>query len=302
VRFKKYVYLGFISFVLFLGLNVYQSRKSVDRMHALRAIPKEERDSLEWLLRHFHQDSSYVLFGTKPMAFAFLKREEVFRAQAPGVYEVMDSITQYHIHNFVGLKGWEAWEKYKHLFASSNFVLLQNSEPNLNTLYLINKREFLKTVEEEIDLFKKVLGSHITPQKVLDQCLTSKDVFEIALKGNHALLGVLLGFGRHNAELFARRNEIMHKKALMPSSGFATLEEEYAYLDAKLQSFTEEESEEWNSLGLTLPCFAADLDHPETQKLKMKYRKQFKEIVQKYKGADFLEVTLRQFAFNTSTS
>jgi len=263
--------------------------------NALHTIPKEERESLEWFFRAFHQSSSYVLFGTKPMAFLCVQREEFSKSQICQVYNFIDSIYKYYIGNFVELKGWEAWKKYKHLFPSSNFIFFENHDPRKITIFLINKREFLKKVEENIDLFRAVLGYRVTSQKILEACLSSTNLIRETLKDNDALLGILLGFGRHNAQLFSRRHQIENQTSMKPSNGFISLEQEHIYINTKLQSFNEFESDDCNQFNLKLPCFIADLEHPETKKLKIAYKKQYKEIIKKYKGNDFLETTLRQF-------
>jgi hypothetical protein len=181
---------------------------------------------------------------------------------------------------------------------------------------MINKRAFLKTIEENIDDFKKVLGVDITPQKILDNCLKANDIFKDVLESHHGLYGILLGYGRHNAQLFNRLAEIegtrsrdkfsLTKKTLSPSEGFSTIDEEYHYLKEKLLPFDEFLGDNFNPLFMLLPAFMADHTHPETQRLKTEYRQQYKNIIERYKKGDFLEVTLNQFvnlsAFKISIS
>ncbi len=294
-----------LAIALFFGILFVRSfHKSVDVKKVLNTLPKEDRESLEWLFRHFWV-SSYVLFGNKPIAIHCMARVEPYDPQIFNVYTFMDSITRCHMGNLVDIKGWEAWKKYKYLFPSSNFIILENCEPDLTTIFFINKRAFLKTVEENIDYFREALGAKITPQSIFDNCLKSNDIRKGLLKNHDGLFGILLGFGRHNAHSVWRRVQIggmnkskefsLMKKTLIPSPGFSTIYEEYDTFNSRVTAFDDLEADDFNPLTLRLPCFAADHGHPETQQLKIDYTKQYKNIVQKYKNGDFLEVTLRQF-------
>ena len=204
------------------------------------------------------------------------------------------------LHDMLVFKGWETWKKYQHLFPSSRFVFLENREDNRIHIHLINKEAFLKKVEEHIDYFAEVLGPDATPQKVLNDCLKANDLVEEALKGNCGLQGVLFGFGKHNSQLFWKRNQLeaakeSRKKLLLKVS---SVEEEYESINSRLSSFDDSKADDFNPLRLGLVQCVADCEHPETQELKIEYRKQCKEIISKYKGKDFLEVTLMQICGN----
>lgn len=221
-------------------------------------------------------------------------------AQVVHIFDFMESITRCHPSAQVEIKGWEAWRKYKHLFPSSRFILLENQGVDCTTIFLINKDLFLQKVRENLDCFQEVLGSNITPEQVLADCLTSKDLIKDALKGHDGLLGILLGFGRHNACLYWRENQIKPwdgspPKSLTTSPGFLTLEEEYAHIHAKLTDFPNLLINDFNPFLLDLPEFRADPTHPETQQLKKEYLEAYKKIIKLYENGNILEITLRQF-------
>jgi len=290
---------------LSFGIDFAKSfHKSVDVAKILRTLPKEDQESLEWWFRHFWE-SSYVIFGNKPMAFHGVNRVEPYNSQILQVYGFMDSICKLHLENFAQIKGIEAWEKHKHLFPSSRFIILANYSPNDVTIFFINKHAFLTQIEENIDYFRKVLGSNTTPQQVLNDCLKSNDLYKDVLKNHDGLIGILLGFGRHNATLFSRRNQIEYanepkefsltKKPLIPSDGFSTIDEELNDIHSRLESFNDIEANDFNHLALLLPGFVADHTSPETKKLKTEYTEQYKKILKNHKNKDFLEITLKQF-------
>lgn len=282
--------------ILFLACfaSFSPTSKSVEVAKVLESIPKEDRESLEWLFRQFWE-SSYVLFGSKPMAFCCIHKVEPGSLQISEIYTFMDSITRFHSENLVRTKGWKAWKKYRHLFPSSRFSIIENISPNDTTIVMINKAAFFKQVEHNIDYFKEVLGFDITSEQVYDRCLQSKDVFKDALKNHDGLIGTLLGFGRNNAHLFSRKYAIQEARSKVPSPGFGSLEEEYESITAKLQFFDPIEARDFNPILLPMPAFVADNRSEETQQLRREYSQQYKNIIALHRKGDFLTTTLRQF-------
>ena len=257
----------------------------------LHTLTQQERTSLEWFFRCFGQDSSYVLFGTKPMAFCHLRKIDAYSSPISNVYNFMDSICQFHLCNLLKREGWETWRKYHHLFRSANFIFVENSDSKSTTIFLINKREFLKKIRENNIFFQNNLGKEMTPEIILTNCLQSNNIIQDVLKNNDALLGILLGFGTHNAQLFSRMQQL--EEIRNPET-----EEEYSNLQSRLTSFSDHSKNEFNFLLLPLPGFRADRECPETKKLKSAYTKQHKKIIQIYRDRDFLEVTLEQIVRN----
>jgi hypothetical protein len=293
---------------LSFGIDFAKSfHKSVDVAKVLRTLPKEDRESLDWWFRHFWE-SSYVIFGNKPMSFRCVNTVEPYNPQILQVYGFMDSICRLYLENFAQIKGVEAWEKHKHLFPSSRFIILENYSPDCITIFVINKQAFLSQVEENISYFREVLGNSTTPQQVLNDCLKSNDLYKDVLKNHHGLIGILLGFGRHNATLFSRRCQItdanepqefsLTKKPLIPSHGFSSLDEELSDIHSRFKSFDDIEANDFNPLLLSLPGFVADHTSPETKKLQTEYMQQYKKIVKIHKNRNFLEATLNQFCNN----
>lgn len=162
-------------------------------------------------------------------------------------------------------------------------------------VFFINKKAFLETVDQNIETFRDVLGQDTTAVTLLSR-IENEKAFMRFLKNSELLLGILLGYGQHNAQLFARRIELRKyilAKALtetkpLPSQGFSSIEEEEEFLDQKLQSF----SRPVNSIPwmiLPVQC-AADLDHIETKMLQKKYARLRNEISRRYaENNKFLE-------------
>ena len=110
------------------------------------------------------------------------------------------------------------------------------------------------------------------------------------------LIGILLGYGKVNAELYQKRekirNRINHTKSIFIERDLISLNEELDALNARLKSFSNE-----GRLFLQfmrLPGFVADHSHPETALLRKKYREQRMRITQLYSKGRILEITLAQ--------
>jgi len=286
---KYFLFAAFLSVNLLLGLVFFKPNSS-DVAKILNSLSKEDKESLTWLFRGF-SSSHYVLFGNKPMAFHGIKQGDYSLNSNP--YRFIDSITTLHISSLKEVNGLKCWEKNKHLFPSSNFALLKNTTPENTTIFLINKPLFLQRVEENIDCFKEVIGASVTPKRIFEDCLEAKDLIKDVLKDNDELLGILLGFGRHNAHLFWRKTQL--EKRLKSNAESAEFQEEYNKIDLQLKSFTDWNSDDFNSHLIGLPGFRADLEHAETKQLKAEYTKQYKKIVKLNDRKDFLEVILAQF-------
>jgi hypothetical protein len=268
------------------------SHPAVDVAKVLNSLPKEDRENLEWFFRGFWE-SSYVLFGNKPMALGDIR--DPHHIQVNNVHDFMESISHCLQSPQAEAKGLEVWRKYKHLFPSSNFIFLENHGADWtgdrSVFYLINKPVFLRTLRENIDYFQEVLGAKVTPEQILEDCLNSNDLLKDVLKDHKGLLGILLGFGRRNADLFWRRYQ-----ATMPSPGFSTLEEEHVEIDIKLTSlFSEPYAHDFNLFDLFFHGFRADQEDPETKRLEKEYRETYKKILSQYENGNILEIMLRQF-------
>jgi hypothetical protein len=152
------------------------------------------------------------------------------------------------------------------------------------SIFLINKDAFLKIVKNHLADFRNILGDHITPSLLLQEIQKTRNIYK-TLKHSNLLLGILFGYGRHNAELFQKKYNFIKR--------FPTKRKECPY---KLSLVNNTKLPLSPPRVLDLPRFAADPDHPETKQLKEKYKKQSRQIHQILESGDFLEVVLTKFA------
>ncbi|MBS0622287.1 MAG: hypothetical protein JSR80_04955 [Verrucomicrobia bacterium] len=159
------------------------------------------------------------------------------------------------------------------------FVFIAGNTEGVTLPLWINKRAFLSTVKENLEIFQAILGPLVTPEGLLSEFTTpGVDPF-VVLRSNKVLLGILLGFGKENSMLHARMEEIEcpsieREKAPLrfdhlnvvfsidPPPYFVTWDFPPSLFTPHpvpgYCSLTEEDS-------ILAKCFALSLDHPESK-------------------------------------
>lgn len=139
-----------------------------------------------------------------------------------------------------------------------------------------------------MQLFQRKLGRSVTPDKILYQLESAEDVLEDILKGNEDLLGILLGFGKHNSQLYQKRQNL-DKIRGQPPFDFNKVKEIYKI---KLTSFLHESHDDPLLQFIQLPYFVEDRNHPESIQVREKYITTQKKLCNIYSEGRFLEITL----------
>jgi len=262
---------------------------STPKTQILKKIPKDDLVFLDFFLRYLflEEDFIYVLFGDKAMGVS-----GYFNPYRAENFLVSQNILLWNLNV---KKGAEIFRKYQHLFSMKNCQMLFIEKEDETEIVFINKKNFSRTFNKHQRDFQTILGSRISSKKLLRQMIDEKDVMGSTLHEHEGLLGILLGYGKHNAWMFHRRNELhraLHQFSLSsirlhPSMGFASIEEELKTIEDALQLFTNKQSSPL--VFLRLPTFMADAEASETKKLKKKYIKQRKHIADIYnKDSNFL--------------
>lgn len=297
--------IGFLP-ILESFLVFFKKDRNASIAQKLKNIPEDEYQCLDFFFRSNFNTLGYCLFGTKPMAVLGYYDPLV---GANNVDEMIDHIfCAFNSRNLRVYRGWELWKKYRHFFPMKNYGFIKSKnfiDNDYVSLILINKKEFLKTVSIHLNDFKDILGNGVTPELLLEEVLKSQDVFGDVLKHHQGLIGTVLGFGRHNAWLFHRREEIsslngevspllgktphFFKKFSEPTS-----REELNTINQALQVFADRGIRDFNPLFMSLPGFVADPNANETQQLKAEYESQQHQIIHRYQKGEFLEITLKQ--------
>ncbi len=271
----------------------------------LKKISQYERKHLDLFFRScFARDGlGYTLFGDKPMTVVGYSRP---KSTSKNIDDFFDSIfSSFSSENLWRYCGWEIFHKYKDYFPITKYGIVKCKnfiENDYTAILFINKKNVLETITTHLADFKMVLGQKITPEKLLEKILHSDDVFGDTLKNHQGLIGTLLGYGRHNAWLFHRREELEPliglRRFSLKKIPEQTSKEELNSLNQKLQIFDDRGILDFNFLILSLPGFAADSDAGETKQLKVKYERQYRDIIHRFQEGDFLEITLKQLTLS----
>lgn len=274
----------------------------------LKRIPQDERKCLELFFRaSFAYDGlGYTLFGDKPItATVYLEPKELRNNSFADC-----TFCSLHPENLRISKGYGILEKYKHFFPSQAIAIVNSKnfvDNEFKCVLSINKKVFLKAIDDNLNDFRAVLGNEITPELLLEQVLNSKDVFGEVFKHHQGLIGTLLGYGRNNAWLFHQREEgyslkgmspLLARKSFSLKKSTVILSEELDAIDQRLQVFDESGILDFNPLMMRLPSFVADSNSIETKLLKIKYQHQYRDIMRRYRNKDFLEITFLQMTSN----
>lgn len=308
-------------FVIICGLSLFFTNQYFKRDRRtigakIHAIPENERKDLEWFFYRLisgGESAAYSLFGDKPFSLIFLMDFPKVNNNKINSINVAIEDVFFAIHELKFMRGYKVWKKYESLFPSKNFVLkrcksqLQPDADHIYWLIFINKKTFLKTVQENLGDFQKALRRPITAEKLLQEFLDEEDVFDGILKNHHALKGILFGYGKRNAWICQRIKEIegflldpptipLRKiAAVVPNPPFYSLEDEREELKNALRTFEHERVNEFNYMFLFFPTFGADYSDPETLKLKEKYYEQYLDILERFRKGSLLEVVLEKY-------
>ncbi len=143
-------------------------------------ISPQDKQIVEPFLRDLflNKDFGYALVGAKPVSIASYFYEIPF-------YGLLFARK---LQTFDVGYSWSIFEKYIPADKSSNFLLFkimssfsfEGEEKKIHEFIIINKKMFLITVEEHLDLFREILGQWVTPMKLLDRIIKDRiHLFEI---------------------------------------------------------------------------------------------------------------------------
>jgi hypothetical protein len=205
----------------------------------LSALSKEENKRLRGLFDHhfFFTDFAYTLFGTKPMSIGYLLPTQKTK------------------------KGWEAWEKINGSFDSKEFIIRKYTYNNHEFILVANLKKIEQIYRQNQFYFEQAFNGLMTFDALV-LCLREDGPLFQELMHDHLLVGILLGYGTHNAELFAKNQKLPEEKRTV------------------LHSFSRKIHPIFYIFSESLPVsFACDPTTEETKELKQRYTKERKAIL-----------------------
>lgn len=281
---KKLKFL--ITFLLFASLFVNFSLSATSEV--LKGMPESAKKQLEELFKYFIYKTtiSYTLFGDKPVSWDVMLLPTF--PQIKGWKKIIYRDLEFR---FPLWSQWKVWKYYEKSFPIKNFLIIEEiSESLRRDIFIINKEKFIEIVNLNQDLFQK------TGENLLIE-IENTSSLRGAIQNDDLLLGILLGFGRHNSKLFQERKSLnilydRYKNLLMKdSSTLQILRNKTEKITNILQLFGE------NYLFPTIignVQFVADLNHPETKILENKYKQQKRKITSIYSKGNILEITMHE--------
>ncbi len=290
-----------IKFALFFLLalaSVFSSNK-IDMF--IKNLSTDERQELQSFCQSLlNSFTGYVLFGDKPLCI-----ESIRSFDDPSIlYEA----------EVVQIKGFELFDQLSSQNATKQFPIISSKMGDVKHLIFINRKAFIQVVNENISLFRAILGSTLAAETLLRELLHSGDQFYKALKNNKLLLGILLGYGTQNALVGSRQEdlwgELCDQRNIFPYKNYETFIQSQKTPSLGFSSIEEESQSLLNSLQLStqlrsfgehpIPHFGCIPDSKETLDLLSQYEKNREVIIEIAKKPDCLKKVLERLLMDTS--
>jgi FKBP-type peptidyl-prolyl cis-trans isomerase len=262
----------------------------------IKQLPQEEVSTLDWFFRNCIKSfGGYVLYGDKPVCIEYLhsKRADLL---------CLNEYSCAKIKAFEILKSWKCEE--------GDYLFLFCDCCECTHMIIINRKAFIRTVNENIALFRYVLGRTLTAENLLLELVKNQNHFYEVLKEDTALLGILLGYGTNNSlivsraeAIAAKENDAPNREAFpfnnlscqeKPSLGFSSVDDEIRTLH-KMFVYSRNIL---NFNSFDIPAFGCEPASNETDSLLATYEKNRGDLLAIAERDDFLEKTLERIFTN----
>jgi len=256
-------------------------------------MTSSQQDQLKRLIRLFftQNEFGYTLFGNKPISFCFIPP-----GTAPVTYrgKVFPALKQGE-KSYLG--GAKLLTEYLNLCPRNHYclkVFFDQHQPSFAVI--INKCMLKKTISVNIDLFRCRYGKNLNFKLILNDLL-KKETYYNYLFEDHLLLGVLLGYGRHNAELFQKRSKFEYQLSNCNLITMNTKEQKLKSMTAEFNQYLKPSSYKdfWTTL-VNPVRFAVDLQSPQTKELLKHYDACHQLLTKIFKQADWLDIILQKIS------
>lgn len=244
----SYQYILLLIFILEIGL-AFSYEDDLIRFSSEGEKIQFER-TLEQIF--YEEHFLYPLYGYKAVACAGFKESPCF-----------EDLINFD-DNYFGYLDWVFLKHNLEKFCNKDFILCKEqhfNRKNYSLLFLLNKKEFIKCCNQNIDLFRKYTAKDFCPMQAIDNLEKGKCGILKIINKNELLLGILLGYGVENSTKFYK-----FKLNYKPITYNLVNNKNFSMHDLK---------------RITIPCsplsrhnplsFAAEIDSQETQFLIKKY-------------------------------
>jgi hypothetical protein len=223
--------------LLLFGIDLFRAepcsissdeKAKIDKV--LSTLSDEEKIEIERVFEHlfFFDQFSYPIFGSKPMSIGCLHPIDEMEC------------------------GWDAWRKIVPFFHFNNIVIRETLLHGRQFIIVANLDQVEKVYVQNKDAFHHTFGNRMTLES-LKNCLKEQSPLFHELIQNDLCLGILLGYGRGNSELFSL-NQTLSSEEKFPLSPFSAGHPLFYYFSPVMPVY-----------------FACDPSSDETKALKKRY-------------------------------
>lgn len=240
----------------------------------------------------FEEPLAYTIFGDKPVAFMSIRK--------PSIKPFDPFFKTLSMENCVLLKGYHQFKLFSEKISSSNLLFLFREEEETYYLSVINKAAFIKTVDDNHLEVQNLLSPQFQIDEILDQLIYFQGDIDRVFQSNHTLIGLFLGFGRKNSELYHKRFQTLNKQRRFitefPVIYYNHLDQisdlEFQEFHSCLSGFCLDKKHLFRPMGL--PEFLVDESLEETHLLRKKYQSQRKHFLSQVANMPLLDLFMDQ--------
>jgi hypothetical protein len=255
--------LYFVISIFFLTITNFCCGNQENVEWVFKKIPADDQEILERFFSHMIATESfgYVLFGYKPMI--------LFEISSSGMcYENLKR--KYNENLFK--RDCSIWKKYESLFVLKNYIFRISDLGSSYQILFIHKKSFLNAIYSNIALFNSKLHISTNPEYILNEFET-KEFSSINILNHEDLLGIVLGFGRYNSQLFERREELYQNGKYKPPYNFDKINEIYqvnlTFFEPQIEELT----------YIKLPYFVENKNFKESIQIQKNYLKAQRDVI-----------------------
>ena len=293
-RFGSLSLASFLILIFSLFCITQCSSQSTPKTSSLAfSITKEEKAALQEFFRDllFENMGAYVLYGTKPISLACLEQplSEEEKAQWDEYY---NSLSEEERSNYTlrtkkydFFSNYQKWEEIKHRLPIKQYLFgkfKSRFSDKTEIIIFANIEMTLRILLEFYDDFKRVLGAEFDPFQAVFELDNNSSKFWNCVMDNHALLGILLGYGRDNAWFFEWESK--YGKNDDQVGNFIKSLPSTVYEQRDIRYPTPE--------NFMLPIFGSYGLHPNDKLLFEQYKEEQQQIKKLYKGRDEVDIAL----------
>jgi len=272
--------------LVYFTITKYQEKPIVNSIHSF-ALSKEEKTSLNEFFCDllFADGGAYTLYGTKPMTLSLIHKpltEDENKSLNSLSKKEKEKLYSFR-PNLDFLKYYLNWEKVKPKLSFNHYLFGKFSlNEHYDVLFFVNIEMAIRTLIKYYNDYKRILGYDFDPFKIVFEVENPQSQFWNDIIKNHALLGILLGYGQANSWFF--KWNLQYDNADSKMGNFIR------HLHSK---FYEKKIIKYpTSRYFSLPTFRSYGTYPDDKELLNRYNKERKKIKLLYLKHDPVNLAL----------